>query len=127
MARRRTSYEQRTRSNTPAARAIAKAFCARPEVVEDADGFLVRQWKPEEMQTYTQDEVAGALKRKRAVEHNELLEVIPPSAIKYAVTKHWLKPAAVGTYYMVTDRAAADLALPRKTAEGWTIRFAKAA
>lgn len=120
MAKRR-SYEVRTRANTAAASILAKAF--NPDAKFAADG--ARVWAPEDMQRYKLEDIALALRGKRAVEFEELVEDVPPSAVKYAVTKGWLVKAAAG-FYCVTEKAASELRLPRK-ADGLTIRFLKVA
>ena len=123
MARR--SYETRSRSNTQAAKVLAEAFCRKVEFTATEEGDLVRQWRKDELQTFKHEDIAGALRGKRAFEHNELLAEIPPTAIKYAVTKSYLVQAA-GLYF-VTEKAAAEFQLPRKAGNGLTIKFAKLA
>ncbi|HEY5411309.1 MAG TPA: hypothetical protein VIJ94_11350 [Caulobacteraceae bacterium] len=123
MARRR-SYLDRTHANTRGAKLLAAAFVARPVFVNDEDGNPVRQWRADEMQTYTVAEITQALRGRRAHESFELLEFIPPSAIKYCVSRGWLVDQA-GLYF-VTEKAAADLHLPRTT-PGMSLKFLKVA
>ena len=124
MARKRRSYESRSGLASPHAGILAKAFLERPVYIEDADGYMVRQWKPEELQRFKNSDIAQALRGRRAVEWNEMLEHIPPSGIKYAITKHWIIKAQPGDFYIVTDLGAIDLKLPLK-ANGCKIKFAK--
>lgn len=121
---RRRSYDERSRSNTEAAKILANAFCREIEFTTNEQGDRVRVWRADELQTFKHDDIANAIRRRRALEQVELLEEIPPTAIKYAVTKRWLIQS--GGLYFVTDRAAAELSLPRKDGNGATIRFAKA-
>lgn len=120
------TYEQRTRMNTQGARLLAKAFVERPQFIADDAGNMVRQWRAEELQTFKNADIAAVLSGFRALETHELLEGIPPTAIKYAVTKGWLVMDRVAGFYWVTDKAAFDLKLPRKVG-GLTIKFLKMA
>jgi hypothetical protein len=43
-----------------------------------------------------------------------MLEFVPPTAIKYCVTKGWIVKAERGGFYHVTRKAAAELDLPRQ-------------
>ena len=110
-AHKRFCYEVRSGSASRAGGIAFKAFNEVPEFVEDADGHLIRQWKPSELQTYTTDDIVQAVRGRHAVEAEDMLEYIPPSAIKYAVTKGWLFQD--GPFYRVTRKAAAELDLPR--------------
>ncbi len=125
IARKRASYEKRAGIHTRAARALAAAVSQPAPFIEDEDGWRVRQWKTEEMSSYTHADIAKALTGAVAVEHNQLLEQIPPSAIKYAVTKGWLVKDAIATFYRVTLRGANELALPSQV-HGRRIRFLRA-
>lgn len=118
------SYDARTGRNTAGAAIIAKAFVERPVFLETAEGCMVREWKPEEMQSYSNADIAEAIGGRRAVERDEMLGTIPMSAVKYCVTKGWLWMDRMGLYW-VTEKAATELKLPRKSA-GATIRFLKA-
>lgn len=118
----RRTYEQRTRANTVGARMLAEAFTRKIEFTE-VGGDLVRQWRADELQAYKNSDIGSAISRRRAFEHNELLADIPPTAIKYAVTKGWL--VLTGGLYWVTEKAAAELKLPRKGHDGLSIRFLK--
>ena len=57
-----------------------------------------------------------------------MLGTVPPSAIKYCVTKGWLVPNESKTLYSVTLRGAVDLDLPLRfkggAFHGRKIRFA---
>lgn len=111
VAHKRFSYEQRTSACTRAAKIAARAVVEEIQFVEDADGHLIRQWKASELQTYTSADIVQAIRGRHVVETEDMLEYIPPSAIKYAVTKGWLFPD--GPFYRVTRKAAAELDLPR--------------
>lgn len=119
----RHTYAQRTRANTEGARMLAEAFCRKVEYVVDDAGRSVRKWFPDQLQTYKNDDIARAVSRRRAIEYTDLVDDIPPTAVKYAVTKGWLVLA--GGLYWVTAKAAIELKLPPKTADGLTIRFLK--
>jgi hypothetical protein len=112
--RRRKSYEDRTKSNTRAAITLAKATFAKPESIEDEDGNVMRVWQKNELQTYTNDMIATALSNRVAVEYNEMLGVIPPTAVKYCVTKGWLVTNPGKTLYRVTLKGAVELNLPMR-------------
>lgn len=122
--RKRRSYEDRTRSNTPAARMLAEAFTRKIEFTPGPDGEFIRVWRPDELQTYKNDDIARAISRRRAFEFHELVGDIPPTAVKYAVTKGWL--VQLQGLYWVTEKAAAEFKLPATTADGVRIRFLKA-
>jgi hypothetical protein len=121
-AKKRRSYAARSGMDLLAAKIAAKAMIEQPVFVEDADGHRIRQWKPEELQRYSNDEIKEALRLKRVVEPEDMLEFVPPSAIKYCVTKGWIVKAERGGYFHITRKAAADLELPRKH-QGRTIQF----
>jgi hypothetical protein len=121
-AHRRASYDIRSGRCTRAAKIVAKALVEKPVFVEDEDGRRIRQWKPEELQRYSNDEIKLALSYRRAVEAEDMLEFVPPSAIKYCATKGWIVKAEPGGYYLVTRKAAAELDLPRKQ-QGRAIQF----
>lgn len=121
-ANKRRSYEERSGMIGRAAKIAAKAVIEKPVFVEDDDGHLIRQWKPEELQRYGNDEIRQALRNRRAVEAEDMLEFVPPTAIKYCVTKGWIVKAERGGFYYVTRKAAAELDLPRKF-QGRTIQF----
>jgi len=59
-----------------------------------------------------QADIASCLVNRVAVEPNEMLGTVPPSAIKYAVTKGWLLPNDDKTLYRVTLKGAIELDLP---------------
>src|SRR5712691_9488015 len=98
----RSSYAARSGITARTARILAKAINERPTFSEDADGHRIRQWKPEEIQRYGNDDIKSALRFRHVVEAEELLETIPPSAIKYCVTKGWLRQDGLGGWYYVT-------------------------
>jgi hypothetical protein len=108
----RKSYETRTGANTRAAAILAKAVVEKPKFFEDADGNIVRAWQSSEMSSYSNADLANALRNRVAVEPGEMLGTVPPSAIKYCVTKGWLVPNEAKTLYAVTFKAACDLDLP---------------
>ena len=122
VARKRASYKLRTGMTTRAAKIAAKAITDQPVFIEDENGFRIRQWKPEEFQRYRNEQIVEALRLRAVVEPEELLEFVPPPAIKYCLTKGWLVKAERGGFYHVTRKAAADLKLPRKL-HGRQIRF----
>jgi hypothetical protein len=122
MAKRRT-YAQRTQSK--AGQVLAKTLFRKIEHTLDAAGNEVRVWHADELQSYKDEDIARALRGARAFEWHELMEWIPPSAIKYARTRGWLLQQ--GDLYFVTDKAAKAFSLPRRNAVGLTIKFAKAA
>jgi hypothetical protein len=122
IANKRAAYDIRTGRCERAAKIVAKAVVEKPVFVEDADGHLIRQWKPEELQRYTTEEIATALRRRQVVEAEEMLQFVPPSAIKYCETKGWIYKAS-GGFFHVTRKAAAELELPRTLADGRKIRF----
>jgi hypothetical protein len=65
----------------------------------------MRVWKSSEMSSYTNADVTSCLADRVAVEPAEMLGTVPPSAVKYAVTKGWLLPNASKTLYRVPSRA----------------------
>jgi hypothetical protein len=111
--RARKSYEARTGMNTRAAVILAKALVVKPATVEDDNGNVMRVWLPSEANSYTNQMLADCLRNRVAVEPNEMLGTVPPSAIKYCVTKGWLIPNENKTLYRVTAKAALELVLPR--------------
>jgi hypothetical protein len=91
--RARKSYEDRTGLSTRAAKILIAAIHTKPATVEDDAGNVIRVWKSSEMSSYSNADIASCLKNRVAVEPNEMLGTVPPSAIKYAVTKEgWLLP-----------------------------------
>jgi hypothetical protein len=110
--RARKSYEDRTGLSSRAAKILIAATFTKPETTEDADGNVMRVWKQSELQTFKNVDIAAALANRVAVEHNEMLGTIPPTAIKYAVTKGWLLPNVSRSLYRVTLKGAIDLNLP---------------
>lgn len=122
VAHKRASYEQRSGVCTRAAKIAAKAVTEKPVFVEDEDGHMMRQWKRSELQSYSNDDIKAALRLNRVVEAEDMLEFVPPSAIKYCVTKGWLVKAENAPFFFVTRKAASDLDLPRKL-QGRAIQF----
>jgi hypothetical protein len=86
-------------------------FGAKPEFFEDADGHVIRKWTAAESSSYSNADLRACLQNRVAVEAGEMLGTVPPSAIKYCVTKGWLLPKGPDLY-LVTRRAAVDLDLP---------------
>lgn len=120
IAHKRFAYEIRSGACSRPGKIAFKAFNESPVFEEDADGHMIRQWKPEELQRYTTEDIKNALRGMQVVEAEDMLEWVPPSAIKYSVTKGWL--FRDGPFYRVTRKAAAELSLPRSVG-GRTIRF----
>ena len=111
--RSRKSYAARTRMDSRTSTIIVKAlFGKKPEFFEDEDGNLIRKWLPSESSSYSNENLRDCLRNRVVVEPNEMLGTVPPSAIKYCVTKGWLVPNANKTLYSVTLRGAVDLNLP---------------
>jgi hypothetical protein len=108
----RKSYEARTGMDKRAAKILAAANIVKPETIEDDQGNTIRVWKSSESSSYSNADIASTLVNRVAVEPNEMLGTVPPSAIKYCVTKGWLVPNASKTLYSVTLRGAVDLNLP---------------
>ena len=98
--------------NSRASISLAAAVVLKPETIEDADGYTVRVWKSSEMSSYSNSDIASCLANRVAVEPGEMLGTVPPSAIKYAVTKGWLMPNDGKTLYRVTLKGAIELDLP---------------
>jgi hypothetical protein len=119
----RRNYAARTQQTLRAAQILCRAANTKPEVVEDQDGNLVRQWTDAELRSYRQDDIALALRRQRIVEIAELLAEIPISAIKNAVYKGWIVKDGAAQYFWVTELAQRELDLPKKDAMGRKIRF----
>jgi hypothetical protein len=112
-ARIREAFAEKSGQNRRSVKLIAGAmFSAGPEFFEDDDGNLVRKWKPDEMMTFTHADLRTALSNRVAVTSGEMLGAVPPSAIRYCVTKGWLVPR--GALFMITLKAARELDLPMK-------------
>ena len=111
-ARMRDAYAARTGMNARAAIHLAKGHFEKIEYTEDEDGNRIRVWKSSESSSYSNADLRTCLMNRVAVEANEMLGTVPPSAIKYCVTKGWLIPA--GQLYRVTIKAALDLDLPMR-------------
>lgn len=112
--RARKSYADRTGMNKRASVILAKAIFTKPEVIEDDNGNVMRVWKSSEMSSYSNADIASTLLNRVAVEANEMLGTVPPSAIKYAVTKGWLVTGPSKTLYRVTLKGAIELNLPMR-------------
>ena len=108
----RKSYEDRTGMTKRASAILAAAVFVKPEMKEDEDGNRVRAWKSSEMSSYSNADIASTLINRVAVEPGEMLGTVPPSAVKYAVTKGWLVPNGNRTLYRVTLKGAIELDLP---------------
>jgi len=119
----RKAYAARTGMLGRSARILAKAIVEQPKFYEDEDGNRCRVWKPEESSSYSNADIALCLRNRVAVEPGEFLATVPPSAIKYAVTKGWIVKDALGGFYRVTKKAAFELKLPLAF-EGRKIPFA---
>jgi hypothetical protein len=112
--RARKSYEDRTGMGKRSNIIMVKAIFTKPETTEDSEGNVLRTWKSSEMSSYSNADIASCLVNRVAVEANEMLGTVPPSAIKYCVTKGWLIPNAGKTLYLITLKGAIDLDLPMK-------------
>src|ERR1019366_9686033 len=110
--RARKSYADRTGMSSHASMILAAAVILKPETFEDDNGNMIRMWKSAEMSSYSNADIASTLVNRVAVEANEMLGTVPPSATKYAVTKGWLVPNADKTLYRVTLKGAIELDLP---------------
>jgi hypothetical protein len=110
--RARKSYADRTGMSARASVILAAAVIVKPETFEDDNGNTIRVWKSSEMSSYSNADIASCLINRVAVEPNEMLGTVPPSAIKYAVTKGWLVPNGDKTLYRVTLKGAIELDLP---------------
>jgi len=108
----RDAYAARTGMDKRSAKILVAAHIVKPETYQDEDGNVIRVWKSSEMSSYSNADIASTLRNRVAVEPNEMLGTVPPSAIKYCVTKGWLVPNASRTLYSVTQRGAIDLNLP---------------
>jgi hypothetical protein len=106
------AYAARTGMDKRSAKILVAAHIVKLETFEDDQGNVVRVWKSAEMSSYSNADIASTLRNRVAVEPNEMLGTVPPSAIKYCVTKGWLVPNACKTLYSVTLRGAVDLNLP---------------
>jgi hypothetical protein len=111
-ARVRDVYAARTSMDARAAIHLAKGHFEKVEYTEDEDGNSIRVWKPSESSSYSNADLNACLSNRAAVEANEMLGTVPPSAIKYCVTKGWLIPH--GSLYRVTLKAALELDLPMR-------------
>ena len=110
--RARKSNEDRTGMNKRASKILVSAIFVKIQFSEDADGNKIRARKSSEMSSYSNADIASCLINRVAVEPNEMLGTVPPSAIKYAVTKGWLVPNPDRTLYRVTLKGAIELDLP---------------
>src|SRR5277367_1998420 len=105
-------YDRRTGADSRAAATLAAAHFAEIKFHEDEDGNRIREWKHEEMQRFTNAQLRDCLSNLVAVTEGEMLGTVPASAIKYCVTKGWLRAAAAK--YLVTFKAALELDLPMR-------------
>lgn len=111
-------YAARTGMNSRASVILAKATFAKPETIETVDGDVIRVWKSSESSSYSNRDIASVLRYRQAVTADDMLGSVPPSAIKYCVTKRWLAPNAGGTLFFITLKAAIELDLPMNFAKG---------
>ena|ERR1700722_11359852 len=110
--RARKSYEARTGMNSRANRILVAAMAEKPVFKEDDNGNLIREWQKKDEQRFTNAQLADCLRNRVAVEPGEMLGTVPPTAIKYCVTKGWLVPNASASLYTITLKGAIDLDLP---------------
>jgi hypothetical protein len=110
--RARKSYADRTGMSSRASITLAAAIVEKPKTFEDEDGNVIRVWKSSEMSSYSNADIASCLVNRVAVEANEMLGTVPPSAIKYCVTKGWLAHNEKKTLYRITLKGAIELDLP---------------
>ena len=123
VARKRHSYETRSGCGTRAAKIVFKAVNEGPKFIEDDNGDMVRQWKPEELGAYTNDDMRKALSFVRVIEAHEILSYCPPTAIKFMQTKGWIAKDAKAPFFWVTRKGAAELNLPQRDREGRKLLF----
>ena len=117
-SRARKSYEVRTGMAKRASVILVTAIFVKPQMTEDEDGNKIRVWKSSEMSSYSNADIASTLINRVAVEANEMLGTVPPSAIKFAVTKGWLVTDHNKVLYRVTLKGAIELDLPLKFTGG---------
>ena len=84
------AYAARTGMDKRSAKILVAAYIVKPETFEDEQGNVIRVWKSAEMSSYSNADIASTLRNRVAVEPNEMLGTVPPSAIKSCVTKGWL-------------------------------------
>ena len=125
VAQKRKTYSDRTGATGRGAKILAKAMTEKPEFAENANGDLVRVWKKEDLQRFTHDDIAAALLGLRVIEEDDMIERVPGTAVKYAVTNGWLmRDPKIASILWVTVKGAAALKLPA-TVRGRTIKFVK--
>jgi hypothetical protein len=112
--RARKSYTDRTGMASRASISLAQGLVVQPEKFEDDNGNVVRVWTPADLLRWTFLELASTLINRVAVEPNEMLGAVPPSAIKYSVNKGWLIPNSDKTLYRITLKCALELDLPMR-------------
>ena len=122
VANKRRSYDDRTAQHCRAAKIAAESFLMKP-AVEDENGFLVREWSVSDKLSVKVEDIARAISRARAVELEEMLEMIPLSGVKKALYAGWIVKDPVAPWFVVTKRAQAELSLPKKDRNGSTIKF----
>lgn len=122
VAKRRTTWAQRTAQHTKAAKVAAEALIMKP-ALEDENGFLVREWSLSDKLSVKIADIATTISRQRAFEVEEMLETLPISGVKKAIYAGWLVKDPVAPWFLVTTRARAELNLPRKDRDGRTIKF----
>jgi hypothetical protein len=111
-ARVRASFAARTGMDSRACKILVAAHQVKIQFYEDEDGNLIRAWKANELQSYTNADLKQCLSNRVAFETNDMLGTVPPSAIKYCVTKGWLIPR--GSLFLVTMKSARELDLPMR-------------
>jgi hypothetical protein len=110
--RARKTYADRTGMNSRASISLVKGLYEKVQTTEDDNGNVMRVWKSSEMSSYSNADIASCLRNRVAIEANEMLGTVPPSAVKYSVTKGCLIPNESKTLYRITIRAAIELGLP---------------
>jgi hypothetical protein len=111
----RKSYAARTGQNARGASLLAAAMFQKIESVEDDNGNVLRVWKASEVNSFTNAHLRAVLENRVAVEANEMLGTVPPSAIKYCVTKGYIVPTGQsGTLFLVTFKVALELGMTMK-------------
>ena len=108
----REAYDRKTGRSTRAAIHLAAGHFEPVPFTEDDNGNAIRVWKASESSSYTNAMIASCLVNRVAVEANEMLGTVPMSAVRYCVTKGWLRPA--GSLFLITLKGAIELNLPMR-------------
>jgi len=124
---RRSTYAQRTGQDQRAAQILYKAANEKPVTHETVDGQMVRDWTPSEKKSMCNaKDVAAALQGHLAWDIEDLLENIPASGVKLALCQGWIAQTTGKPYFVVTQKGAYELALPKTSKfHGCAIAFAK--